>query len=152
MSFETQLESLGYKLPPSPKALASYIPAIRSGNFIWTSGQLPMIDGNLGLTGKLGYEVSIEEGMKQAKTALLNALACIKAEIGDLDQIQRVLKLGVYVASIPDFTEHHLVANGASDALQAIFGDKGRHVRFAIGVASLPLDACVELELMVELK
>jgi enamine deaminase RidA (YjgF/YER057c/UK114 family) len=152
MDIESKISALGWELPPAPKALAVYIPAIRSGNTIFTSGQLPLINGNLGVTGKVGYEVSIEEAKKQACTCILNALACIKGEIGSLDKIKRVLKLGVFVSSNPLFTEHHLVANGASEALEKIFNETGRHVRFAVGVASLPLDACVELELMVEVE
>ncbi|MCG9875005.1 MAG: RidA family protein [Leptospiraceae bacterium] len=150
MDIESKINALGWTLPPTPKALAAYIPAVRSGNTIFTSGQLPLVNGNLGVTGKVGYEVSIEEAQNQARTCILNALACIKGEIGSLDKIKRVLKLGVFVSSNPHFTEHHLVANGASETLEKIFSDAGRHVRFAVGVASLPLDACVELELMVE--
>ncbi len=152
MDIETKISSLGWTIPPTPKSLASYIPANRSGNLVFTSGQLPMVDGNLGITGKLGMEVSIEEGKSQARISLLNALASIRGEIENLDKIKKIVKLGVYVASNPFFTEQHLVANGASEALEAIFGNAGRHARFAVGVASLPLDACVELELVVEIK
>ncbi len=152
MDIEAKISNLGWTLPTTPKSLAAYIPANRSGNLVFTSGQLPLIDGNLGITGKLGMEVSIEEGKSQARISILNALASIRGEIQSLDKIKKIVKLGVYVASNPFFTEQHLVANGASEVLESIFGNLGRHARFAVGVASLPLDACVELELTVEIE
>jgi len=152
MSILSKIQSLGWEIPNPPKALASYIPATTSGNLVFTSGQLPLVNGSLGITGKLGKDVSINDAKIQARIAVLNGLSCIQQVIGDLDRIQKIVKLGVYVSSIPDFEEQHLVANGASDALASIFGEAGRHARFAVGVSSLPLDACVELELIVEVK
>lgn len=152
MKLQEKIQALGWNLPQPPKALATYIPSQISGNLVFTSGQLPLVDGNLSLTGKLGKDVSIEDAKEQARIAVLNAISAISLSLEDLDRIQKIVKLGVYVASVPDFEEQHLVANGASECLEKIFGEKGKHARFAVGVASLPLDACVELELIVEFK
>lgn len=151
MTIESKIRDLGWNLPTPSKPLAVYIPAIQSGNWIFTSGQLPLVDGNLLHTGKLGKDISIEIGSEQARIALLNGLAAIKSILGDLDRIKRFVKVVVYVASIPDFEEQHLVANGASLAIEKIFQERGVHVRSAIGVASLPLDAPVEVEIIVEI-
>ncbi len=147
-----KLKTLGLELPPSPKAIAAYIPAKSSGKLIFTSGQLPMKDGKLLHAGKLGNEVDLESGKQCAQTACLNGLAAIVGLLGDLEKISRIIKIGVYVASTPDFTEHHLVANSASELLVNIWGDNGNHARFAIGVPSLPLNAPVELEIIAEMK
>ncbi|TGN08430.1 RidA family protein [Leptospira ilyithenensis] len=152
MDIEANLKSLGLVLPPPPKAVALYLPSIRTGNLIFTSGQLPTESGVLTVKGKLGGTVSIETAKSQARIACLNAISTLLLQIPSLNQVERILKLGVYVASLPDFTEQHLVANGASELLSEIFKEKGPHARFAIGVSSLPLDACVELELTVEVK
>ncbi|BDA78730.1 bifunctional translation initiation inhibitor [Leptospira kobayashii] len=152
MDIEANLKSLGLVLPPPPKAVALYLPSIRTGNLIFTSGQLPMESGALTVKGKLGGTVTLETAKAQARIACLNAISTLLLQIPSLDQVERILKLGVYVASLPDFTEQHLVANGASELLNEIFKEKGPHARFAIGVSSLPLDACVELELTVEVK
>jgi len=151
MSIENKLGSLGLSLPPVPKAIASYIPANLSGKLVFTSGQLPSEEGKVVFTGKVGIDSTKESAGDAAKRACLNALAAIKGVVGDLDSIHRIVKLGVYVASSPDFYEQHIVANSASDLLLEIFGERGRHARFAIGVSSLPLNAVVELELTVEL-
>ncbi|MDF3818782.1 RidA family protein [Leptospira sp. 96542] len=150
MSIESTISQLGIQIPPVPEALAAYIPSKRSGNLIFTSGQLPLVAGKLQKTGKLGKEVSLEEGKMEAKQCVLNALASILLHIDSLEKISSIVKLGVYVASSPNFTEQHLVANGASEVIASIFGEKGKHARFAIGVSSLPLDASVELEMIVE--
>lgn len=151
MEIEKKIQSLGLKLPQPPQALANYIPARKAGDFIFVSGQLPLESGKLLKTGKLGKEISLEEGQELAKKAVLNSLACILTQIQSLDSILSIVRLGVYVASTPDFTNHHLVANGASDTIVQIFGDKGKHARFAIGVPSLPLDSPVEIELIVQI-
>ncbi len=152
MNRENQLEKLGLSLPPVPKALASYIPAKRSGNLVFTSGQLPIKSGEIVQKGKVGKEVSLEQAGEAAKIACLNALAAVVSVTGGLDSITQIVKMGVYVASDSDFSEQHKVANYASELLMDIFGDIGKHARFAIGTSSLPLDACVELELVVEVR
>ncbi|EKJ84942.1 enamine deaminase RidA (YjgF/YER057c/UK114 family) [Leptospira meyeri] len=152
MSIQDTLKQLGLEIPPVPAALAAYIPSKRSGNLIFTSGQLPLVAGKLRKTGKVGREVSLEEAKEEAKQCVLNALATTLLHIESLDKIKSIVKLGVFVAGTPEFTEQHLVANGASELLGAIFGDKGKHARFAIGVSSLPLDASVELEMVAEVE
>ncbi|TGN18704.1 RidA family protein [Leptospira idonii] len=152
MEITSKLESLGLVLPPIPKAVALYQPSLRTGNLILTSGQLPSVAGVIEVKGKLGDNVSLETAQKEAQKAVLNALATLLLHIDSLDRIKQIVKLGVFVASTPNFTEQHLVANGASETIGNIFGEKGKHARFAIGVSSLPLDACVELELTVEVE
>jgi enamine deaminase RidA (YjgF/YER057c/UK114 family) len=138
-------------LPPVPAPAAAYQPCVRHGDLVFTAGQLPLVDGALPRTGKLGDEVSTEEGTALAKRAALNVLA-IAAEVadGDLDRV-RVLKLTVFVASVPAFAEQHLVANGASDLLGEVLGDAGVHARSAVGVPVLPLDSPVEVEAVLSL-
>src|SRR4051794_29830218 len=145
-----RLAGLGLWVPEAAKPVAAYIPAVRSGNHVFTSGQLPMRAGQLMATGKVGGEVSQEEAVECARQCGLNALAAIRAELGDLSAIKRVVKVVVYVASTPDFTGQPLVANGVSELLGVVFGDIGRHARSAVGVPVLPLDAPVEVELTVE--
>ena len=149
MSIANSLKDLGLVLPPVPKSLSSYVPAIRTGNLIFTSGQIPLVDGVLISPGKVGDMISPEKAGESAILCCLNALAAISSLVS-LEEIQKVVKLGVYVASVPEFTDQHLVASHPSDLLLKIFGDKGKHARFAIGVPSLPINACVELELLVE--
>jgi enamine deaminase RidA (YjgF/YER057c/UK114 family) len=150
MSVTDRLAELGIAIPELAKPVASYLPAMVTGNLVFTAGQLPFVDGALPATGKVGTTVSADEAKGYAQTAVLNALAAIQTTIGSLDRITRVVKLVVFVASEPDFTGQPGVANGASDTLVEIFGDAGRHARSAVGVAVLPLDAPVELELIVE--
>ncbi|ABZ97955.1 Conserved hypothetical protein [Leptospira biflexa serovar Patoc strain 'Patoc 1 (Paris)'] len=152
MAIIDQLNTLGIQIPPVPPALAAYIPSKRTGNLIFTSGQLPLVGGKLRKTGKLGAQITLAEAKEEAKQCLLNALSTLLLHIDSLDQIKSVVKLGVYVAGAETFTEQHLVANGASELVAEIFGEKGKHARFAIGVSSLPLDACVELEMTVEVE
>ena len=152
MSFEKKILELGILLPDPPKAIASYIPANQADKFVFTSGQLPLKDGKLLSTGKVGKEVNMENAQLAIRQACLNALAAIRVIIGDLDKIEKIVKLGAFVSSENDFYEQHLVANAASDLLYSIFGESGRHSRFAIGVNTLPLNATVELEVTVLLK
>ena len=150
MSATDRLAELGIVIPEVAKPVASYLPAMVTGNLVFTAGQLPFTNGVLPATGKVGSTVSAVAAQGYARTAVLNALAAIETAIGSVDRITRVVKLVVFVASEPDFTGQPGVANGASDALVEIFGDAGRHARSAVGVAVLPLDAPVELELIVE--
>jgi len=147
---EEKLAELGLSVPAVAAPVAAYIPAVRTGSLVLTSGQLPMRDGQLLHVGKVGGEVSEEEAVECARQCALNALAAIKAEIGDLDAIKRIVKVVAFVSSTPDFTGQPLIANGASELLGEVFGDAGRHARSAVGVPVLPLDAPVEVELMVE--
>ncbi len=145
-----RLAELGLTLPPVAVPLAAYIPAIASAGQVLTSGQLPTVQGALVATGKVGAEVTVEQATQAARVAVLNALAAAASEVGGIDNIRRVVRMVVFVAGTPDFTAQPQVANGASELLGEIFGPLGRHVRSAVGVASLPLDAPVELELVVE--
>jgi enamine deaminase RidA (YjgF/YER057c/UK114 family) len=151
MSALTRLDDLGITLPPVVAPLASYVPARRSGFFVYTSGQLPMVDGALLRTGKVGAEVSPEDAADLARAAALNALAAVHALVG-LDAVVGVIKVVGFVASAPDFTGHPAVVNGASTLLGEVFGEAGAHARSAVGVASLPLDSPVEIELIVEVR
>lgn len=148
---EAKLAELGLALPDVVPPLASYQPAVQSGVYVYTSGQLPMVDGKLAVTGKVGAEVTPDEAKELAKTCALNALAAVKSVAGDLDRIARVVKVVGFVASATDFTGQPAVINGASELLGAVLGDKGVHARSAVGVAVLPLDAPVEVEVQVEL-
>ncbi|CAB4629313.1 unannotated protein [freshwater metagenome] len=150
-SVEQKIIELGLVLPETAKPLAAYIPAVQSGNLVFTSGQLPMHEGKLTMTGKVGAEVSAEQAKALAEICALNALAAVKMLIGDLEKIKRVVKVVGFVASAPDFTGQPGVVNGASEFLGSVFGDKGIHARSAVGVAVLPLDAPVEVELIVEI-
>jgi enamine deaminase RidA (YjgF/YER057c/UK114 family) len=150
MTPEERLAELGLTVPEVAAPVAAYIPAVRSGIHVFTSGQLPMRDGQLMATGKVGGEVTQEEAVACARQCALNALAAIRAELGDLSQVKRVVKVVAFVASTPDFTGQPLVANGVSELLGDVFGDAGRHARSAVGVPVLPLDAPVEVELVVE--
>jgi enamine deaminase RidA (YjgF/YER057c/UK114 family) len=148
---EDRLGELGLTLPEVTPPLAAYVPALRVGDLVWTSGQLPMVDGSLAATGKVGAEVDPEDAAGLARICALNALAAVKAEVGDLDEVTRVIKVVGYVASAPTFTGQPAVINGASQLLGEVFGDAGRHARSAVGVAVLPLDAPVEVELVVQI-
>jgi enamine deaminase RidA (YjgF/YER057c/UK114 family) len=146
-----RLTELGLTLPEVVPPLASYQPAVRSGSYVFTSGQLPMVDGKLPAAGKVGAEVSAEEAHRLARVCALNALAAVQSVTGDLDNVARVVKVTGFVASAPDFTGQPAVVNGASELLGEVFGEKGVHARSAVGVAVLPLDAPVEVEIQVEL-
>jgi enamine deaminase RidA (YjgF/YER057c/UK114 family) len=147
---EQRIIDLGFVLPETAKPLAAYIPAVKSGNLVFTSGQLPMIAGNLAETGKVGGSVSPERAKELATVCALNALAAVKTVIGDLDKIKRIVKVVGFVSSVPEFSGQPAVVNGASEFLGEVFGEKGIHARSAVGVAVLPLDAPVEIELIVE--
>ena len=147
---EQKIIEFGFSLPETAKPLAAYIPAVQSGNLVFTSGQLPMIEGSLAETGKVGGTVSPERAKELATVCALNALAAVKTVIGDLDKIKRIVKVVGFVSSVPEFSAQPAVVNGASEFLGAVFGDKGIHARSAVGVAVLPLDAPVEIELIVE--
>ena len=146
---EERLAELGLTIPPVPAPVAVYVPAVRSGSYVYTSGQLPLRDGQLIVTGKVGGEVSAEEAYDCARQCALNAIAAVKSQV-ELDSVVRVVKATVFVASTPDFTGQPGVANGASELFGAAFGEAGTHARSAVGVPVLPLDAPVEVELIVE--
>jgi enamine deaminase RidA (YjgF/YER057c/UK114 family) len=147
---EDRLSALGLEVPEVAKPVASYVPAVRTGSYVYTSGQLPMRAGQLIATGKVGGTVTAEDAAACARQCALNALAAVKAELGDLDAVKRVVKVVCFVASDVSFTGQPQVANGASDLLGHAFGEAGAHARSAVGVAVLPLDAPVEVELIVE--
>ncbi len=149
MSIESNLKRLGFILPPAPTAIAAYIPVKKSGNLIFTSGQIPLKEGKLLNPGILGKNLSIEKAGEALEICCLNALSGIQS-ILNLDEIKNITKITVFVASEPNFFELHLVANYASTLLIEIFGDRGKHTRSAVGVSSLPLNSCVELEMIVE--
>lgn len=151
MTASQRLRDVGITLPPVTPPLAAYVPVLRMDHRVLTSGQLPMRDGELIARGKLGDAVTLEMGIECARQAVVNALAAVTTQLDSIDQIARIVRVCVYVASTPDFTDQAMVANGASEFLLDIFGDAGRHVRSAVGVAVLPLDAPVEVELEVHL-
>ncbi len=151
-SYETKLESLGLSLPPIPNPVAAYIPAKQAGKIVFTAGQLPMVNGELISKGLLGQDVEVDEANKAARICTLNALAAIKGVIGDLDRIKQIVRVVGYVASVPTFTQQPAVVNGASELLLEIFGENGKHARSAVGMAVLPLNASVEIELTVEVE
>jgi enamine deaminase RidA (YjgF/YER057c/UK114 family) len=146
-----RLADLGLELPPVVKPLAAYVPAVRSGSLVFTAGQLPMVAGELPLTGKVGDAVRPQEALALARICALNGLAAVHALVG-LDSVVQVVKVVGYVASSPDFSGQPAVINGASELLGEVFGDAGMHARSAVGVAALPMDAPVEVELVVEVR
>ena len=150
MTPEELLAELGLGLPPVAAPVAAYVPAVRTGSYVFTSGQLPLRDGALIRTGKVGAEVSPDQAYECARQCALNALAAVRSQVGDLSAITRVVKLVGFVSSVPEFTGQPQVVNGASELLGQIFGDVGQHARSAVGVPALPLDAPVEVELVVE--
>lgn len=150
MSFELRLKELGIELPAAPKPVANYLPVVRVGDLLFLSGVLPSKEGQLVMAGKLGADVSIEQGVAAARLAVLNALAIVKAEAGSLDRVKRIVKMVGHIASAAGFTDQPLVLNGASDLLVAVFGEAGRHARVAVGAAELPRQAPIEIELIVQ--
>jgi enamine deaminase RidA (YjgF/YER057c/UK114 family) len=148
---EDRLATIGKHVPDVVPPVATYVPAVRTGQYVYTSGQLPMIDGAMPATGKVGAGVTPEQGKELAAACALNAIAAVKALIGDLDQVVRVVKVVGFVASDPEFTGQPAVVNGASELLGTAFGEAGVHARSAVGVVALPLDAPVEVEIVVEL-
>jgi len=149
---EDSLKKKNLILPEVPKPVAAYIPAKQTGNLVFTAGQLPMVNGELISKGLLGQDVEIDEAKNAARICTLNALAAIKGVIGDLDRIKQIVRVVGYVASVPTFTQQPAVVNGASELLLEIFGENGKHARSAVGMAVLPLNASVEIELTVEVE
>lgn len=150
MSVQDRLSALSITLPAAATPLASYVPAVRTGNLVFVSGQLPTREGTLPWKGNVPSEVSADDACEAARVAVLNALAAAQSEIGDLDRVRRVVKVTGYVSSDAGFTEQPGVVNGASDLLIEIFGDAGKHSRVAVGVVELPRDAPVEIDLILE--
>ena len=148
MSIEQALQEKGIVLPAVSPALASYLPVVVENGIAYVSGQLPFVDGAI-VTGTLGKDVGLERAQKAARACGLMVLAQLRAELGSLDRVQRIVKLGGFVASTPDFTDQHKVVNGASDLMAEVFGDAGRHARAAVGVPALPLGAAVEVDAIV---
>jgi len=147
---EGRLQSLGFELPVVAAPLAAYVPAMRSGNLIFTSGQLPTRNGELVAAGIVGKDLTVEEAKAAAEVCALNAIAAVKSVLGNLDNVRRVVKVVGFVASTPEFTQQPAVVNGASELLLAVFGDIGKHARSAVGVAALPINAPVVVELIVD--
>lgn len=148
---EEKISELGYQLPETPRPVAVYVPALKVEKLIFTAGQIPSVKGELKFKGKLGKDIMIDEGKKAAEICALNCLAAIKGLINNLDNIEQIVKLTVFVNSTESFINQPQVANGASELLEKIFGEKGRHVRSAVGVNELPLDAAVEIEMIVKI-
>jgi enamine deaminase RidA (YjgF/YER057c/UK114 family) len=151
MRIEQELEKMGFVLPV-PKPLAAYVPAVRSGNLIFTAGQGPNLDGKPKFTGKLGRELTEEQGYQAAQICVVNCLACVKSVVGDLDKVEQVVKLLGFVASVDGFTRQPWVMNGASELLIKLFGERGKHARSAIGTNQLPQDIPVEVEIVVQVR
>jgi len=149
---EEKIKELGFELPEAPKPLAVYTPALQVGDMVYTSGQVPIEKGELKYSGKIGFDLTVEEGQKATEICALNGLSAIKGVINDLDKIEKILKVTVFVNSADGFTDQPKVANGASELLGNIFGDAGRHVRSAVGVNELPIDSAVEIEMIVKVK
>ncbi len=149
---EEKMKKMGFTLPETVKPLAAYIPAIRTGDYVYTSGQVPFSGGELKYSGKIGSDLSVEEGQKAAELCALNGLSAIKGVIGDLNKLEQIVKVTVFVNSADGFTDQPKVANGASEFLGKIFGDAGKHVRSAVGVNELPVNSAVEVEMIVKVK
>ncbi|TQN28692.1 enamine deaminase RidA (YjgF/YER057c/UK114 family) [Haloactinospora alba] len=147
---EERIAALGMSVPEVVPPVAAYVPAVRTGDHVYVSGQLPMVAGELAGTGKLGAEVTLERGKELASTCALNAIAALRAEVGELSLVNRIVKIVGFVASDPSFHNQPQVLNGASELVGEVFGDAGVHARSAVGVAALPLDAPVEVELVAE--
>ncbi len=151
-SIEDRLKSLNIVLPQAAAPAANYVSWAISGNLLFTAGQLPLKDGKLLATGLVGRDLEVPEALAAARQCAVNILSQVKAALGDLERIVRIVKITAFVASAPEFTSQHLVANGASDLLAEVLAEKGRHARSAVGVASLPLNAAVEIEAVVEFR
>jgi enamine deaminase RidA (YjgF/YER057c/UK114 family) len=150
VAVEEKLASLGVTLPQPAQPVAAYVSAVKTGNLVYTSGQIPTVDGVLAYTGTVGLDLDEDTAYEAARVACLNALAAIKAEVGDLDRVTRIVHVAGYVTSEDGFTDHPTVVNGASDLLLEIFGEAGRHSRTSVGVYQLPLDAPVEIAIIAE--
>jgi enamine deaminase RidA (YjgF/YER057c/UK114 family) len=150
MSVEQKIKELGFELPPPPKPVGAYVSAVRTGNLVFTAGQLPSRAGTLIATGKVPASVPLEKAQEASRVAVLNALSAVAGLVGSLDAVKRIVRLNCFVNSAAGFTDQAKVANGASELLSAIFGEAGKHSRCALGAAELPLNAPVELDLVVE--
>ena len=150
MSFEARLKELGIELPAPPKPVATYVPAVQAGDLLFLSGVIPVRHGKLTMEGKLGRDLTVEQGYEAARIALLNALSIVRTELGSLDRVKRIVRLVGHVASAEGFVQQPAVINGASDLLVSIFGEAGRHARVAVGSVQLPLNSPVELERIVQ--
>ncbi len=151
-TIEKRLGDLGIVIPVAAAPAANYVPFVRSGNLLFPSGQLPIKDGKLAVTGLLGRDLDTAAGQEAARLCAINVLAQAKAALGDLEKIRRLVKINIYVASAPNFTEQHLVGNGASDLFAKVLGERGKHARVAVGMAALPLNAAVEIEAVIEVE
>jgi enamine deaminase RidA (YjgF/YER057c/UK114 family) len=149
-SIDSKLKSLGIDLPQAAAPAANYVPWVISGNQVFVSGQLPMEPGKIAVAGRLGDNVSLEDGQRAARLCAINILAQAKAALGDLDRVTRIVRLGGFVASADRFTDQPKVVNGASDLMVEVFGDAGRHARAAVGVNTLPLGVAVEIDAIIE--
>lgn len=149
---EEKLRQLGIELPETPTPLAAYVPAVKAGDFAYTSGQIPLVKGELKFKGKVGAELTEEEGYQAARICAINCMSALKGAIGDLDKIERIVKVVGFVNSAPGFKMQPKVINGASELLGEVFGDAGKHARSAVGVNELPIDSAVEVEVIVKLK
>jgi enamine deaminase RidA (YjgF/YER057c/UK114 family) len=152
MSIESKLKTLGIALPEPPAPVGSYVPSVRTGNLLFLSGMIPFRQGKLVFEGKVGRELSVEEGQEAARLSLLNALAVVRHSLGSLDHVKRIVRLSGHVASAPGFYQQPLVLNGASDLLVQIFEERGYHSRLALGASELPLNAPIELDLIIEIE
>ncbi|MCP5064565.1 MAG: RidA family protein [Ignavibacteriae bacterium] len=152
MMIEQKLKEKELELPEAPKPLAAYVPATKSGNLIFTAGQIPLQNGELKFAGKVGEDLTIDEAKSAAEICLLNGLSVIKSECGSLDNIAKIVKITVFINSADGFVDQAQVANGASELLVELFGEKGKHARSAVGVSELPINSAVEIELIVEVE
>ncbi len=152
MSVHNKLKELGIVLPPAPAGVGAYVPWVRTGNLVITSGQLPWRDGKLAYTGKLGAEVSIEQGFDAARVCAINAIAQLKSAVGDLEQVVQIVRLEGYVHLRAGFYEHPKVLNGASELFLAVFGERGQHARTALGINEMPLNAAVQISVIAEVR
>lgn len=150
MTAEERLNRLGLSVPPAPAAVAAYEPWVRTGNLVFTSGQLPWRDGRMAFTGRLGAELTVEQGYQAARQCALNVLAQLKAATGDLEKVRRLVRVEGYVHCAPGFRGHPQVLNGASELFNAVFGARGAHARLAVGISDMPLDAAVQLTVTAE--
>lgn len=150
--FEEKLKEIGIEIPEAPKPVAAYIPAVLDGKLIYTAGQLPFVSGELKYTGKLGKSISDEDAQKAAEICAINCLSVVKSVIGDINKIEKIIKLNVYVNSSDEFTSQPKIANGASELMVKIFGDAGKHARSAVGVSQLPLNAPVEIDMIIKVR
>jgi enamine deaminase RidA (YjgF/YER057c/UK114 family) len=152
LSYEQKIKELGLQIPEPPEPVAAYVPAVKVGDFIYTSGQIPFVNGKLKFKGKVGEDLTEQEGYEAAKVCALNCLSVIKGQVGTLDNIERIVKVTGYVNSGQGFQMQPQVINGASELLGEIFGENGQHARAAVGVSELPIDAPVEIEMIVKIK